>query len=171
VIADALKAAALLFTAAIVQVSILSRISIFGGTPDLVLVTLVGVGLLRGAIFGAVAGFCVGLVVDTATFATLGFTSLLLTTAGYWIGRYGETTGRGRTRAPLLSVAVSTVLVAFGALVLHFMLGENAPARAVLVDALPPSLVLNLALGAPVFALCRRLLQRAERAPEVQLLG
>ena len=170
-IADALKAAALLFTAAIVQVSILSGVAVFGGRPDLVLVTLVAVALLRGAIEGAVAGFWVGLVVDTGTFATLGFTSLLLTTAGYWIGRYGETTGRGRTRAPILSVAVATTLVAFGALALHFMLGENAPARAVLVDALPPSLVLNLVLTGPVFALCRRLLRGDERAPEVPLLG
>ena len=79
--------------------------------------------------------------------------------------------GRGRTRAPYLSVAVVTVLVAFGALALHFMLGQNAPARVVLVDALPPSLLLNLLLTAPVFALCRRLLRRDEGVPEVQLLG
>ena len=170
-IVDGLKAAALLFVAAIAQVSILAGVDVFGGTPDLVLVTLVSLALLNGAIFGAVAGFCVGLVVDVGTFATLGFTSLLLTTAGYWIGRYGETTGRGRTRAPYLSVAVVTVLVAFGALALHFMLGQNAPARVVLVDALPPSLLLNLLLTAPVFALCRRLLRREERVPEVQLLG
>ena len=168
---DALKAAGLLFVAAIAQVSILSGAEILGGTPDLVLVTLVAVALLRGAVFGAVAGFCVGLVVDTGTFATLGFSSLLLTTAGYWIGRYGETTGRGRTRAPLVSVAVATVLVTFGALALHFMLGQNAPAREVLVDALPPTLLLNLLLAAPVFALCRRVLRSPERAPEVQLLG
>ena len=168
---DVAKGAAVMFVAAIVQVTLLSDIDVFHGAPDLVLVTLVAVALLRGSIAGAVAGFCVGLVVDTGTFATVGFTSLLLTTAGYWIGRYGETTGRGRTRAPMLSVAVATVLVAFGALVLHFMLGENAPARTVLVDALPPSLLLNLLLAAPVFAVCRRLLRTGERAPEVQLLG
>jgi hypothetical protein len=51
------------------------------------------------------------------------------------------------------------------------MLGQNAPARVVLVDALPPSLLLNLLLTAPVFVLCRRLLRREERVPEVQLLG
>jgi hypothetical protein len=57
VIVDALKAAALLFTAAIAQVSILSGVVVFGGTPDLVLVTLVAVALLRGSIPGAFAGF------------------------------------------------------------------------------------------------------------------
>jgi cell shape-determining protein MreD len=107
-------------------------------------------------------------------FGTLGFTALLLTLAGYWSGRYGETTGRDRAHAPLLSVAVVTILYAVGALALHFMLGEYAPARRVLVDMLAPSVLLNLVVTIPVYALCRRLLtpaQQAERAQEVPLLG
>src|SRR5213075_3490492 len=107
---------------------------ILGGHPNLLLVTLVCVALLRGALFGAVAGFSAGLLADTGVLGTLGFTSLLLTLAGYWTGRYGETTGRDRAHAPLLSVAVVTALYQFGALLLHFMLGEHAPARAVLLD-------------------------------------
>src|ERR671936_1494523 len=99
-IADIAKGAALLFVAAIVQVTLLSQIDVFHGAPDLVLVTLVAVALLRGSIFGAVAGFGAGLVVDTASLETLGLTSLLLTLAGYWIGRYGETTGRAASRPP-----------------------------------------------------------------------
>ena len=62
------------------------------------------------ALFGAVAGFSAGLLADTGVFGTLGFTALLLTLAGYWAGRYGETTGRDRAHAPLLSIAVITVL-------------------------------------------------------------
>ena len=93
---------------------------------------LVAVALLRGSIVGAIAGFCAGLLLDTATLETLGLTSLLLTLAGYWVGRYGETTGRDRTHAPFLSVAVVTFLSALGGLALHFVLGERAPARRVL---------------------------------------
>ena len=96
-IADATKVAALVFVVALVQVSLLSSVEILGGTPDLVLVTLVAIALLRGSIFGACAGFAAGLLVDTANLGTLGVTSLLLTLAGYWIGRYGETTGRRGT--------------------------------------------------------------------------
>jgi rod shape-determining protein MreD len=166
------KAAALLFVAAIVQVTLFSSIRVAGGTPDLVLVTLVSFALLRGAIFGAAAGFGAGLVVDTAYLETLGVASLLLTLAGYWIGRYGETTGRDRTHAPFLSVGVVTILYAIGALVLHYMLGDPAPARRVLVDALPPALLFNLLLTLPVYALCRRLLRPAgQLEPEVRLLG
>ena len=108
--ADAAKAAGLLFLAAIVQISILSGVSLLHGRPELLLVTVIAVALLRGAIFGALAGFCAGLVADTGVFGMLGFTSLLLTLAGYWTGRYGETTGRDRAHAPLLSVAVITIL-------------------------------------------------------------
>jgi rod shape-determining protein MreD len=171
-IADAAKAAAVLFVAAIVQVTLLSQIDVFHGAPDLVLVTLVSIALLRGTIFGAIAGFAVGFVVDTATLQTLGVTSLLLTIAGYWIGRYGETTGRDRTHAPFVSVAVVTFLYSLGALILHYMLGDAVSASRVLLDAFPFALIFNLILTLPVYALCRRLFRRAPTGlEEVQLIG
>ena len=105
--------------------SILSDVDIVHGGPQLLLVALIAVALLRGSVFGAVAGFCAGFVADTGTFGMLGFTSLLLTLAGYWAGRYGETTGRDRAHAPVLSVAVVTVLYQFSSLLLHFMLGTS----------------------------------------------
>ena len=172
--ADIAKGAAVLFVAAIFQVTLLSQIDVFYGAPDLVLVTLVAVALLRGTIFGAAAGFGAGLVVDTATLQTLGVTSLLLTIAGYWIGRYGETTGRDRAHAPFVSVAVATILVQFGALFLHYMLGDPVSARVVLLDALPAKVGLNLLLTLPVYALTRWVLglgTAPEGATEVQLLG
>jgi rod shape-determining protein MreD len=162
------KAAVLLFFAVVLQVTIVGTIEIFGGAPDLVLVLLVAIALLNGATFGAFAGFWAGFLLDVALIETLGFTSLLLTLLGFWIGRYGETTGRGRAHAPLLSVAVATVLYAAGALILHFMLGDPASARVSLVDALPIEIVLNVLLAFPVFALCRRILVPSEARPEVE---
>jgi len=170
---DGVKAAVLLFVAAIAQVSIFSQAHVFGAVPDFLLVSLVALALLRGSVAGAVGGFFAGLLVDTASLGTLGLTSLVLTLAGYWIGRYGETTGRDRAHAPFLSIAVVTVLYELGLLVVHFVLGESAPAAAV-VRSLVPAIVLNLILTAPVYALARRLLRPAERAElseEVQLLG
>ena len=172
-VGDGVKAAALLFVAAVAQVSIFAQVHVFGAVPDLLLVTLVALALLRGSVVGAVGGFFAGLVVDTATLGTLGLTSLVLTLAGYWIGRYGETTGRDRAHAPFLSVAVVTVLYELGLLVVHFVLGESAPAGAV-VRGLVPEIVMNLVLTAPVYALARRLLRTVDRdelTAEVQLLG
>jgi rod shape-determining protein MreD len=168
------KAGLLVFVAAILQVTIFAQIDILGGYPDVLLLTLVAIALLRGSIYGAALGFFAGLLVDTANLGTLGVTSLLLTIAGYWIGRYGETTGRDRLHAPFVSVAVATVLVQLGALILHYLLGDPVSAQRVLLQALPAKVLLNLILTLPVYALVRRLLALAsqpERATEVQLLG
>ncbi|HLB20294.1 MAG TPA: rod shape-determining protein MreD [Gaiellaceae bacterium] len=169
--ADSAKAAGLLFFVVVVQLSVMANIEILGGHPNLLLVTLVSVSLLRGAIFGAVAGFGVGLLADAGVFGTLGFTALLLTLAGYWTGRYGETTGRDRAHAPVLSIAVITVLYQVSALVLRYLLGEPAPANDIFA-ALAPTVLLNLILTVPVYALTRRLLRPREWVTrEVRLLG
>jgi rod shape-determining protein MreD len=168
---DGLKVAVVVFLAAILEVAVFSDVRILGGEPDILLVTIVAVSLLRGSVVGACAGFFAGLVVDTATLETLGVTSLLLTLLGYWVGRYGETTGRDRTHAPFLSVAVVTFLYALGGLALRFVLDEPAPARHVLLETLFQGIALNLILTWPVYWVVRRLLPprlvvtRTEGAP------
>jgi rod shape-determining protein MreD len=167
------KIAVLLFVAAVAQVSIFSQIDVYGAAPDVLLVTLVAVSLLRGSVAGAAGGFFGGLVFDIASLGKLGLTSLVLTIAGFWIGRYGETTGRDRGHAPYLSIAVVTVIYEVGLLVVNFVLGESAPAGAVF-SSLLPAVILNLLITGPVYALVRRLLRPqapAELSAEVQLLG
>ncbi|HWJ31079.1 MAG TPA: rod shape-determining protein MreD [Gaiellaceae bacterium] len=169
---DGLKAALVLFVAALLQLAVLSQYGAFR-TASIVLVALLAVALLRGSVFGAIAGFGTGLMLDSATLGTLGVTSLLLTVFGFWIGRYGETTARDRFHAPYLSVAVVTVLFGVGQLLLQFVLGEPAPAGD-LVDGLPLGLLVNLLLTLPVYALIRRLfppLELGDRVREVRLLG
>jgi rod shape-determining protein MreD len=174
VLVDAAKAAGLISLAAILQASVFADVHVLSGTPDLLLVTLVAIALVRGPILGSAAGFWGGLVLDTADLGTLGVTSFLLTLAGYWVGRLGETTVRDRARSPLLAVSVGTFLYSVGALFLHFMLGDPAPARTVLLDTLFQSIALNLLVSVPVYALTRRILRpadRPERVQGVQLLG
>jgi rod shape-determining protein MreD len=169
---DGLKAGVILFVAVVLQVTLLGNLGFVA--PDLVLVTVVVVALLRGPVFGALAGFGAGLLIDVATLSpVLGVASLVLATAGYWIGRYGETTGRDRTHAPYLSVAVATVVVAIATLALEFLLQQPAYGQRVLVH-LPGLVLVNVALTLPVFRLCRRALRRGgtlERTAEVRLLG
>ena len=163
-IADILKTGVAFFLAVIVQTTIVSSVALGGGTADLMLVTLAAIALLRGSVFGAIAEFYAGFLLDTANLGTLGVSSLLLILAGYWIGRYGETTGRDRAHAPLVSIAVVTLLYAFGVLALHAMLGEAVSVQAVL-RALPAQILLNLALTVPVYALVRRLFAPVGRVP------
>ena len=150
------RVTALVFAAALLQAVVMSSILVYGGAPDLLLVVVVSLGLLRGSVAGAFFGFGAGLVIDFVTLDTLGVTSLVLTLAGFWAGRYGETTGRGRGLAPLLAVGVITVLAGVFGFTLHYLLGEEVVARQALVNALLPALALNLILAVPVYRLVRR---------------
>jgi rod shape-determining protein MreD len=170
---NVVKASLLLFVAVLAQVSILGGYSPLGGSADLLLVVMVSIALLRGSMFGAVAGFGAGLLLDIANLSTLGFTSLLLTIAGFWIGRYGETTARDRFHAPYLSVLVVTGLYALCALALRFVLGEHVPAHAVLAGV-PAAVLWNLILTLPVYGVVRRLfppISASDRTFDVQLLS
>jgi rod shape-determining protein MreD len=166
---DALKAGIVFFVAVVLQAAIVAAVEPGEGTADLVLVVLTGVALLRGAIFGALAGFYAGFLLDAANLETLGLSSLLLTLAGYWIGRYGETTGRDRAHAPLLAIAVVTIVYALGSLGMHYLLGDQVSARSGLVEALPVQLALNLLLTIPVYALCRRIFMRTGARPAMEV--
>lgn len=169
---DSLRALSVVFVAALLQVVIVSSLVIAGGAPDLLLVVVVALGLLRGSVPGAALGFVGGLVVDVVTLGTLGVTSLILTLAGFWAGRYAETTGRDRRLAPLIAVGTITVLAGAFGYVLHYLLDAEVVAGTVLVTALVPAFFLNLVLALPVFALVRRLVGEAQRelAPEVEVL-
>lgn len=155
---DALKAGGILLLAALVQVSVAEWIEVGEGHPEVVLVTLVSVSLLRGPVYGAACGFWAGLVLDTASFGTFGMTSLLLTIAGYAIGRFGEVTTRASAHPLLIAVAFATVGVALGAAVLNFMLGLTIPASHLFLGVLLPTLALNMLLAYPLYALCAKLL-------------
>jgi len=167
----ALRIAAIVFVAAVFQVSAWTQWTLLGATPDLLLVALVSVAMLRGSVAGAAAGFAGGLVVDVAMLDTLGVTSLLLTLAGYWAGRYGETTGRGRAYAPYLAVAAITVGVGVGATVVHYLLGDAIVLQRALLPV-APAVVLNVLLMIPAHPLCRRIVgetPRTERAREMEV--
>ena len=169
-----LRALAVVFVAALLQVVVVSSIVVGGGAPDLLLVAIVALALLRGSIPGAVLGFAGGLVVDILTLGTLGVTSLVLTLAGFWAGRYGETTGRDRRFAPIIAVGTITLLAGAFGYALHYLLAEDVVAQHALVTALAPAFVLNLVLALPVHRLIRAIVGedlRAEPSPEVEVLA
>lgn len=163
--ADIVKAALLLALAATLQISFVDSFELVDGRADVILLCLVGLALLRGPIFGAAAGFYAGLIFDLGTLGTLGLTSLLLTLAGYWAGRFGEATSDRRNQVAriLLAVALTTIGVAVGSLIVHLLLGESASVGDVIVRMLLPTLLLNLILAIPAYALCKRLFPPPER--------
>ncbi|OFW52394.1 MAG: rod shape-determining protein MreD [Actinobacteria bacterium RBG_16_67_10] len=168
-----LRGTLVVFFAAMLQTVIVSSLVVGGGAPDLLLVVVIALGLVRGSVPGAVFGFMGGFVVDLVTLDTMGITSLVLTLAGFWAGRYGETSGRDRRFAPVIAVGTITLLAGVFGYVLHYMLGEEVVAHQALVTALMPALVLNVALALPLCAFVRRVVgegERTEASPEVEVL-
>jgi len=162
------RASALIFVAVMVQAVMIPPYLLSGGAPDVLLLAIVSLGLLRGSVAGAAYGFAGGLLFDLLTLETLGVTSLVLTLAGFWAGRYAETTGRGRRLAPLVAAGVITILAALFAFLLHYLLGEELAARYVLVTVLGPTFVANLVLAYPVYALVRAAVHERETPEPAQ---
>src|SRR5690348_5419346 len=82
---DGVKAALVLFVAALLQISVLTEYRLFR-TASIVLVALLSVALLRGSIFGAVAGFMTGLLLAPATLGPLAIPSRPPPPAGFGSG-------------------------------------------------------------------------------------
>ncbi|MGH3510549.1 MAG: rod shape-determining protein MreD [Nocardioidaceae bacterium] len=79
----------LLALAVVVQVSVFGYLSVDGVAPDLALLVVVAGAAVRGAEFGAVLGFCAGLLLDLAPPAdhVAGRWALALVVVGYLAGR------------------------------------------------------------------------------------
>ncbi len=121
-----LFAAVLVLTAAMLELTLLSRLGLPGATPDLVLVCVAAVALVRGPAVGAGTGFAAGLLLDLAppADAPLGTWAFLLALAGYGVGLLAL---GGAERSVWLSVgvvALTAVLVVFGRVVLAGLLGD-----------------------------------------------
>ena len=85
---QALIIGGLLLVAVIVQVTLLSRLSLPGATPDLVVVTVVAIALAMGPTQGAIAGFTAGVLVDLAPPADslLGVNAIVYLVIGFITG-------------------------------------------------------------------------------------
>jgi len=102
----------LLLTAAVTQVSVVARLPLPGGHPDLVLVLLATAALLEGPITGAVLGFVVGLFGDLMSTHVLGRSALVCCLLGYLVGLLADVT----ERSVLIALLVVSGAVAGGAL-------------------------------------------------------
>ena len=171
---DLVKGLPLLAVLAVGQVTVANPLELIDGPPDLLLVALVALALLRGPIVGAIGGFWAGIIVDVATLDTLGLTSLLLVLVGYATGRFGDVTTVRGAQLPrvLLAVLIATTGLMVGSILINFMLGTSVPLGPVLVRSFLPTLALNLVLAYPVFLLLRLLFRvHVRQRPEVASAG
>ncbi|MCW2952521.1 MAG: rod shape-determining protein MreD [Conexibacter sp.] len=144
------------FVVAVVQITAISQVTVFGVAIDISPLLIASVGLLAGSLPGAVFGFCVGLFIDTALVQTLGVTSLLFIAIGYWSGRLRELRDPSHGLVPMAVGAGATAIAVIGFVVLQFMLGVDAPVSWLLLRQIIVTIIVNTLLALPVYALVRR---------------
>jgi rod shape-determining protein MreD len=157
----ALRITLLALVFVLVQISIVSGVSVFGVSADITPLLVAFVGLACGSVPGAVTGFSVGLALDLSLVQTLGLTSLLYTLIGYWAGRVREVRDPQAAIAPLLVGIAAAAISQFGYAVMEFLLGVDAPVSFALLRQMLIAIVLDGILALPVWFVVRRVLEGA----------
>lgn len=153
---------------AILQLSFAAKITVLGASPDLAVLVVMSLGLLGGSVPGAVAGFSIGLLIDTLLLETMGATALTLLAVGYVAGRYREAVGRPTRGITAALGGGLTLMAALCFAAIQAMLRVGAEVSPLVVRDIIVISLLGAALAVPMHAAIRRLLRPAlidEAAP------
>jgi rod shape-determining protein MreD len=143
----------------VLQVSGFSQMRILGGYIDLIPLVVGAVAIYAGSVSGAIVGFCTGLLVDLALGQNLGATSLVLTALGYGVGRYRDLRDPAHGLLPIAVAAASTLGYVLAVAAVSFMLDIGATVSTLVLREALITVLLNVAMALPFFALVRRVLR------------
>ena len=147
-----IAAAAALSAALLVQLTVVNGLALpRGGTPDLVLLCVVALGLTSGPAPGLIAGFCAGLALDLAPPANqlIGQYALVLCLVGYWSGRLRFTL----RYSAVLGLVTAAVMAAVGEAMtaaLTLVLDPQEVTWTTVAHVLPASVLYDAMLGSLV---------------------
>jgi rod shape-determining protein MreD len=100
--------------ALLLQATLLARLPLPGSSPDLVLVLVAGMALVRGPLVGSLLGFAVGMLADLGADLELGRTALVLALVGYAVGLAADERGRSLLWSMLvIALAAATAVVVY----------------------------------------------------------
>jgi rod shape-determining protein MreD len=145
----------LILIAALLQSTLLFRLSIHYATPDIALLILVFVSYSNGRLAGQLTGFFGGLLLDFISFSPLGLNIFVRTVIGYLAGLFKGLFFLDKLFLPMILCAGATFLKAGLLFVLHFLFSGAVPSYD--FSALPfwIELALNTVLAPFLFALLK----------------
>ena len=149
----------LLMLAVTHQIATFSQLHALGGNADITVLVVAAIALYAGSVPGAIAGFAAGLLLDLALGANLGATSLVLTVTGYFVGRYMELRDPAHGLIPLPVALAASAGYVLGVAAVQFMLDVGASVSILAVREMVATILLNVILALPVFALVRRVVR------------
>ena len=154
-----LRTGVLVLLVVVIQISGLQSMPLLGGTIDLIPLFVAAAAIYAGSISGAIVGFSTGMMLDLAIGQTLGLSSLVLTALGYGVGRYRDLRdpAHGLLPIPVAAAATAGYLTAVAAV--SFMLEIEASVSLLVLREAIITILLNVAVALPFFALVRRILR------------
>ena len=147
--------------AVVVQASVLARLPLPGGAPNLVLVLVVAVGLAGGASAGLATGFGAGLLTDLLSEHPVGLLALCFALAGFLAGLL-EADVKRSVLLPMVVVALATVGVYLAYLGLLGLLGRSVAGG---IGDLPGTAAYDVVLTPFVVPLVFAAARRLSRSP------
>jgi len=156
------RATLLVMFAVLLQVTVATDLDVLGGRPDLVVIVVVSIALLRGPLAGAAAGFAAGFLVDALGLVVIGATSLTLTTVGYLVGVFGERLRETAAIRPLLAIGLASIVAGLGELVVAVLVGSGPAVSPGLFLAVVPGSMLNVLLAIALYPAIRLALRRRQ---------
>jgi rod shape-determining protein MreD len=143
----------------VLQVSGFSQMRLLGGYIDLIPLVVAAAAIYSGSVAGSVVGFCTGLLIDLALGQNLGATSLVLTALGYGVGRYRDLRDPAHGLMPIPVAAAATFGYLAAVAAVSFMLEIGASVSPLVLREAIITVLLNVAVALPFFALVRRVLR------------
>lgn len=137
---------------------------VLGAVPDLALIVIVAIALRHGAIWGAVAGFAAGVLIDIVVQSPLGASSLVLTPVGWAAGAWSERRRRISLGMALTVLIAATAATMIGDAIVTIAIEGQAIAWGTFAIHAAAELAFTLLVGIIVLALLRRCAGVAERA-------
>ncbi|MGI9187237.1 MAG: rod shape-determining protein MreD [Gaiellales bacterium] len=136
---------------------------VLGAVPDLALIVIVAVALRHGAIWGAVAGFVAGVLIDIAVQSPPGASSLVLTPVGWLAGAWSERRRHISLGMALIVLLVATVVTIIGDAIITIAIESQNIAWGIFAVHAVAELAFTLLFGIIILALLRRIAGVAER--------
>jgi len=136
---------------------------VLGAVPDLALIVVVAIALRGGAIWGAIAGFVAGVLIDIAVQSPLGASSLVLTPVGWAAGAWSERRRRVSLGMALMVLLVATIVTIFGDAIVTIAVESQDVAWGTFAVRAVAELAFTLLLGIAILALLRRCAGVTER--------
>lgn len=147
----------LLVAIAILQATLVSRLTVWGVFVDLPVLVVASWGLLRGAREGIVWGFVAGVAVDVLSGAPFGAATLSLMAVGFLAGLARNSVYAAHVVFPLALGFALTIAYSLLFLLVVWISGQAVVWRDTLFRVILPSAMLNAVLMPVVFVLMRLL--------------